>query len=105
MINFITEVGSSAIRIETGEDFSYIYMIDYGVDLTGSTDIRFSVQAARDAHIALSALYRDPKEDTYEILIGGWDNQKSAIRKCSRCRLENRYTRRIIIPSSHRDIP
>ncbi|KAJ8042690.1 IgGFc-binding protein [Holothuria leucospilota] len=46
--------------------------------------IEFSVRARKNAHIALSP-YDSDNPDMYEIVIGGWNNEKSAIRRCKGC--------------------
>lgn len=39
------------------------------------------VTACNDAHIGLSKILGDISQDTYEIVIGGWHNGRSAIRR------------------------
>ncbi|PIK44423.1 putative IgGFc-binding protein [Apostichopus japonicus] len=46
--------------------------------------MEFSVRARKNAHIALSP-YDSDNPDMYEIVIGGWSNTKSAIRRCKGC--------------------
>ena len=43
------------------------------------TSMKFSVSCPNDAHIALTSAPEDT-EVMYEIFLGGWENQASAIR-------------------------
>ncbi|XP_033109626.1 uncharacterized protein LOC117110909 isoform X3 [Anneissia japonica] len=52
-----------------------------------ATRFEFSVKASNDVHIALSA-ENENLTPMYEIVIGGWNNKKSVIRRCQQC--ENR---------------
>ena len=81
----VSSVGD-IIKIYTEEKFGYIYLNNFGVDVQKRTHIAFSIRAKNDAHVALSKFEDDPSFETYEIVIGGWNNQKSVIRKCSQCR-------------------
>ena len=63
----------------TSAGYNYHYfpsMMDY---------IEFQVQATSDVHIALSPR---PGDDNamYEIVIGGWGNEYSVIRRCKQVR-------------------
>jgi len=42
--------------------------------------VTFRVRAGADAHVALSTVYGDTDRKTYELVIGGWNNTRSAIR-------------------------
>ncbi|XP_071951473.1 C3 and PZP-like alpha-2-macroglobulin domain-containing protein 8 [Antedon mediterranea] len=55
-----------------------------------TTRIEFSVVAKNDVHIALSS---SPEVMTpmYEIVIGGWKNTKSVIRRCAQCDIEKEH--------------
>ncbi|XP_066285823.1 uncharacterized protein [Branchiostoma lanceolatum] len=46
----------------------------------GSSPLTFRVMASNDVHIALSSVRAD-QPDMYEIVIGGWSNSESAIRR------------------------
>ena len=47
--------------------------------------IEFKVKASNDVHIALSPTSSD-HSPMYEIVISGWKNRKSAIRRCKQCK-------------------
>ena len=74
------------ILIQTDDEFGYIYLHHFGVDIQNLTSVAFSIRAKNDAHVALSKYENDPDFETYEIVIGGWNNGRSTIRKCSQCR-------------------
>lgn len=77
----------SLIRIETPNAFNYIYLDEYGITISENiTALSFSVRANNDAHIALSKTKGETDVDSYEVVIGGWSNQKSVIRKCDQCK-------------------
>ncbi|KAJ1522772.1 hypothetical protein ONE63_001928 [Megalurothrips usitatus] len=61
-------------EVETPDRMDYTFL-----PVTAGS-ILFKVQAANDAHIALTTT-PDDGEPLYEIFIGGWQNAKSAIRK------------------------
>lgn len=66
--------------ISTGNDYRYHYIVDNGVDVRGQTSITFQVMACNDAHIALSKDKGVDRQNTYEIVIGGWADSMSVIR-------------------------
>ena len=47
----------------------------------GKTGIVFKVKASNDAHVALSTVRGNTETNTYEIVISGYGNTKSSIRK------------------------
>ena len=51
------------------------------------TDIAIQVvfQACHDAHIALSLAKNKDTANSYEIVIGGWQDSESVIRDCKQC--------------------
>ncbi|CAH1802108.1 unnamed protein product, partial [Owenia fusiformis] len=63
--------------VQTNEDYTYTYL---PINMKGRTKMVIEIQACKDAHIALSKVLDEPETDTYEIVIGGWDNSASAIR-------------------------
>ena len=73
------------VRIDTPNDYHYIYLNDHGVDIQGHNNISFRVRAGNDAHIALSLDKNNWDTHTYEIVIGGWKNSRSVIRRCDQC--------------------
>ncbi|XP_063533409.1 uncharacterized protein LOC134743727 isoform X1 [Cydia strobilella] len=61
-------------RIVTGDNVQYQYFP------ISSTSLHFKVRARNDAHVGLTSGPQDT-DPMYEIVIGGWANSKSAIRK------------------------
>ena len=57
---------------------NYQYDSSFNLLLDDSKSITFSVQASSDAHIGFMC---DSCNDFYEIIIGGWANTKSVIRR------------------------
>ena len=53
--------------------------------------MEFEVKASNDAHLALSQYYGIWKNNSYEIVIGGWINKKSVIRKCDQCKYSKSF--------------
>lgn len=66
------------ITVLTPSVYDYQYLPE--VPVSRKTHVAFRVHAAADAHIALSHVYGDTDRRTYEIVLGGWNNTKSAIR-------------------------
>ena len=62
--------------LHTPDDHNYQYI----TDASGLTHLNFEVKASNDAHLGLSAQQND-LPDMYEIVIGGWANAKSGIRR------------------------
>lgn len=77
--------GQKIIEISTPNDYIFHYLAEYGLDLGPQQFVVFRVKARNDAHIALSRVKGVWTNDTYEIVIGGWNNQRSAIRPCVQC--------------------
>ncbi|KAJ8041524.1 C3 and PZP-like alpha-2-macroglobulin domain-containing protein 8 [Holothuria leucospilota] len=78
--------------MEYDTDTSYYYR--YLELPVGISHIQFEAKANNDVHIALSP--SENSSDLYEIVIGGWKNTKSVIRRCKQCinlvsELTNRY--------------
>ncbi|KAJ8018266.1 C3 and PZP-like alpha-2-macroglobulin domain-containing protein 8 [Holothuria leucospilota] len=67
--------------MECDTDTSYYYR--YLKHPVGVSHIEFEVKANNDVHIALSP--SENSSDLYEIVIGGWKNTKSFIRRCQQC--------------------
>ncbi|KAI8499818.1 hypothetical protein Bbelb_221350 [Branchiostoma belcheri] len=55
-------------------------LYQWDLELPGSSPLIFSIKTSRDAIIALS-LERSASGDLYEIIIGGWSNTRSVIRR------------------------
>jgi len=67
----------SSVHVMTLPDHSYNQM---SKTIITQSWIVFSVQACRDAHVALSELFNNLQSRTYEIIIGGNENRNSFIR-------------------------
>ncbi|XP_072042584.1 C-type mannose receptor 2-like [Amphiura filiformis] len=63
---------------------AYRYQYVWPAIPVGATSFTFSVRGTNDVHIALSPINGDA-QTMYEIVIGGWANQNSAIRLCKQC--------------------
>jgi len=68
----------------TGRVFSVVggSLVDVGVTLSGKTSMTFQVQAAQNAHVALTpecAVYTD--DNMYEIVLGSTKNKWTVIRQ------------------------
>lgn len=61
--------------------YHYFFVIDAGIDIRGKNNVTFKVQSCRDVHIGLAARYNDTDHDFYEIVLGGWANSMSVIRR------------------------
>nr|XP_034300802.1 uncharacterized protein LOC117681272 [Crassostrea gigas] len=71
------------IEISSG-DKTYIQLSTYCIQATGKRYVDFSVNASTDVHVALMtddlSTPRDDYSQFYEIVIGGWNNERSCIR-------------------------
>lgn len=67
------------MKISTTKEYKYQYLDEYGIPAQGSTTLTFKVKACNDAHLAI----RTPEIDPLEIVIGGWENNRSCIRLIS----------------------
>ena len=80
MTNYIIlavgECCKSIGKFKTDNKYNYV---ETGIDLSGDQSVVFKVRACNDAHIALSSS-SDLDSNMYEIVIGGQNNTKSAIR-------------------------
>lgn len=70
-----------------GRKYAYTPLSKYGYRLGGQTAITFEVKACNDAHIGLMPSTRDAGA-IYEIVIGGWSNRKSVIRRSKQGRVQ-----------------
>ena len=71
--NVVTE------RIATEDN--YVYQTIPTLDLSDQKAIEFSVKAKNDAHVLLTMGDNNGEEGMFEIVIGGWGNTKSMIRR------------------------
>ncbi|XP_033110354.1 adhesion G protein-coupled receptor E3-like [Anneissia japonica] len=69
---------------ETNDQYIYQYNLPR-IQSFAYPPFEFSVKAQNDVHIALSAQDTD-LDPLYEIVIGGWGNTKSTIRRCKLCK-------------------
>ncbi|XP_033105774.1 uncharacterized protein LOC117108037 [Anneissia japonica] len=81
-IIFAMIVTSYCINYETDDTYRYRFKLPR--IRNDVTRFEFSVQASNDVHIALSSQKEEVRE-MYEIVIGGWGNTKSVIRRCKQC--------------------
>lgn len=58
----------------------YDYQCLPEVPVSRKSYVAFSIRASADAHIALSSVYGDTREGTYEVTIGAERNSRSTIR-------------------------
>jgi len=58
--------------------YDYQYLPEVAV--SKKSDVTFRVRAGADAHVALSTVYGDTDRKTYELVLGGWKNSRSAVR-------------------------
>ncbi|CAH1268732.1 CSMD1 [Branchiostoma lanceolatum] len=65
-----------AVRTTVSSEKTY----QWDIARVGSSPLTFRVMASNDVHIALSSVRAD-QPDMYEIVIGGWSNSESAIRR------------------------
>ncbi|XP_077866401.1 uncharacterized protein LOC144354127 [Saccoglossus kowalevskii] len=67
---------NECVTLNTPNSYSYQYI----TDATGLIRLTFEVKANNDVHIGLSAQQHD-LSNMYEIVIGGWGNSQSVIRR------------------------
>ncbi|XP_072040494.1 uncharacterized protein [Amphiura filiformis] len=85
IILFIHADGECQTTVTPDDAYNYLYVWpDIPV---GATTFTFNVRAATDVHIALSPIHGDA-QNMYEIVLGGWGNQNSAIRLCKGCEVQ-----------------
>ena len=78
---FRVELPQCPSPLEYDTDTTYYYR--YLEIPTGTRRIEFEAKANNDVHIALSP--SESSSDLYEIVIGGWGNTRSVIRRCKQC--------------------
>ncbi len=76
-------VSGGSTPISTPDSTPYIPLVPLGVNISDVTEICFSVMAKNDVHVALypGASYTPVPPQLYEIVLGGWSNSKSVLRK------------------------
>ena len=67
--------------IEARTDGAYGSYDEMWLSVQGKTSVQFSVRLCTDAHVALATIPMETGMSTTEVVIGGWENKKSAIRK------------------------
>ena len=63
-----------------------VYWYRYQFDELTNNRIEFDVKASSDVHISLSSSNAN-QDHMYEIVLGGWRNSKSVIRRCIQCKI------------------
>ena len=66
------------ITVLTPAVYDYQYLPEVAV--SKKSYVTFRVRAGADAHVALSMMYGDTERKTYELVLGGWNNSRSAVR-------------------------
>ena len=66
------------VEIDTHSRYSYNTS---WLDVVGKASFEFQIQACSDVHLALARIPGEAAVQSYEVVIGGWQNSKSAIRK------------------------
>jgi len=66
------------ITVLTPAVYDYQYLPEVAV--SKKSHVTFRVRAGADAHVALSMMYGDTDRKTYELVLGGWNNSRSAVR-------------------------
>ena len=74
----VLSISDNYITVFTPAKYDYVFLP--GIRVNHRPYLTFKVKAKCDVHVALSTLYGDTENKTYEILIGGWNNTKSVIR-------------------------
>ncbi|XP_048247355.1 uncharacterized protein LOC124145114 [Haliotis rufescens] len=70
------------VELATTTTHNYQSLSEQGVDLApGTTSFKFKVRASNDAHLVLLQADGVTDENAYEVVIGGWNNTQSVIRK------------------------
>lgn len=66
------------ITVLTPAVYDYQYLPEVAV--SKKSHVTFRVRAGADAHVALSTMYGDTDRKTFELVLGGWNNSRTAIR-------------------------
>ena len=69
--------------------YDYQYLPE--VPVSKKSKVSFRLRAAADGHVALSYVYGDTDRRTYEVVLGGWGNRRSAIRYGGRGEVQVNY--------------
>jgi len=73
-----SHVVENFITVMTPAVYDYQYLPEVAV--SKKSHVTFRVRAGADAHVALSTMYGDTDRKTYELVLGGWNNSRSAVR-------------------------
>jgi len=66
------------ITVLTPAVYDYQYLPEVAVGR--KSHVTFRVRAGADAHVALSTMYGETDRKTYELVLGGWTNRRTALR-------------------------
>ncbi|XP_071104952.1 uncharacterized protein [Haliotis cracherodii] len=85
LILHLTDSLSQRAIFSTSSTHIYHSLFDDGVIKRSHTSLTFKVKTCGDAHVALKTLYQNSDTQMYEVVLGGWRNSKSVLRRCAQC--------------------
>ncbi|XP_067655796.1 uncharacterized protein 5-like [Haliotis asinina] len=82
---------SQMVIFSTPTTHTYHSLFDHGIKRRHHDFFTFKVKACGDAHVALQTNYQNSNLQMYEIVLGGWSNTRSVIRRCAQCTILTSY--------------